>query len=178
MDTLYGSRGGSTDNNQDALNLDTTEYLDVVVGSHSTATLESKQGPKLPIEIYCHCLEMITDKLAILYGGEKWDDAPLANSWTFDLDISTNPNQTWVERTSMSASRRSHSCGVLRDAASPEERKIVVAAGGCGYKHGWSGMPLDSVELLHISGPVIALRWTSGPTMPVPTLRMELVCSL
>ncbi len=162
----YGSAlwvtGGDDGNNV----LDSTEYLNVVAGSESTEIVSS-EGPRLPRTMVNHCLDMITDNLAILYGGEIWG-APFENSWTYDLDTRTNPNEEWVERAPMSTSRERHGCGVLRDALSPEERKIVVAAGGCNRNNHKQIQVLDSVELLHVNGPVIALQWVPGPTMPVP----------
>ncbi len=158
--------------------LDTTEYLDVIYEDKDKVGLDleldsmsliSTLGPRLPTMMRGHCLEMISDKLVILYGGYNYAQE-FSKAWTFDLDKQNNPDgEDWVEIASMSLARDRHSCGVLRDALSPKERKIVVAAGGCAGGGAHFGLVIrDSVELLHANGEVLALKWATGPQMPEP----------
>ncbi len=156
--TLWVTGGGDKKHNP----LDSTEFLDVIGSS-----LVSRWGPGLPRKMLDHCLEMISDKVAISYGGKIWGE-PFANSWSFDLDPLSNSNEEWMERATMTTARAGHGCGVIRDALSPDERKIVVAAGGCNRDMASNMVVLDSVELLHTNGPVLAFKWITGPNMPQP----------
>ena len=151
--------------------LDSTDYLDVTSGVAndiaSSVTLTTRVGPRLPRKMAGHCLEMISDTLAIVFGGDDGDKLIFTNSWTFDLDRRSNPTEEWVERASMSTARNGHSCGVLRGAG-PEDRRIVVAVGGRAYRAIDEFFLTDTVELLYTNGPVFAPKWQLGPSFPVP----------
>ncbi len=173
--TLWVSGGGTIQAPHDS-----TEYLDIDKSASTLAPdkiLKSRPGPRMPRALMGHCLEMVTEDLAILYGG--WESIgggrPTRQSWTLDLDeptINLDNTDSWTERATMAMRRERHSCGVLRDAASPEDRKIIVAAGGCSHHVGGHAdgqvLVTDSVELLHTNGPVFALNWLPGPKMPAP----------
>ncbi len=110
-----------------------------------------------------HCLEVIDQSLAILYGGHN-STGVASESWT--MDINTSWKQGWQSRASMTVARYNHACGVIKTSptANNAVSKVVAAAGGFTSQT----LIVDSVELLSVGpGNVISQAWIFGPKMPV-----------
>ncbi len=162
--------------------LDSSELLDVVATTTITTTtstttttaatslLTARSGPDLPRPASGHCLEVVSESVAIFYGGKSTKDIhPYKEAWTLDLQQLTEWGTGWSQLNSMTVAREKHSCGVIREATGLiAERKIVVAAGGCNWVDGKGKAATGNVEMLHTYGSKVSLTWVPGPPMPEP----------
>ncbi len=142
--------------------LDSTELVSLSV-SHD---LTIRQGPKLAEPTAYHCLQMINEHLAIVYGGQMVDyyngcfTRAWKRVWTYHFDENESGGE-WTPQPEMLEPRMHHSCGVLRmDAVGT---KVVVAAGG----EGETGAAMSDVEFLRVDkNGQINQEWEFGPHLP------------
>ncbi len=159
---------------------DSTEWINVSLSRENISDLPLLQrGVPLPKMMAFHCLEMINNNAAILYGGSEWIEGlpGLHETWTIDNlydpefrnamnSAASEPQQHWwIPRTPMNNGRFLHSCGVIRVDAST---KFVVAAGGQDLQYGVS---TKTVELLRVQVEDEAVMniddiWEVGPLLP------------
>ena len=161
---------------------DTTEWLDVSkVESNNGLDNNSilSQGIPLPMPMAFHCLERISDKTVILYGGTEHISKMngFDSAWTLkvgeDFKSNDDSSQSWTPRASMNHARCQHNCGVIKivpNEGTTSITKLVVAAGGL-VEGDNSGSNI--VELLQIeeategSGQITySDSWELGPSMP------------
>ncbi len=140
---------------------DTSEIIEVSNEKQSLLA-ESTEFVKLPRPMSYHCLEMIDDKLAILFGGEEFGHSSpiIRDSWIMDLD---SPSFGWTLSPSLNIARKDHMGGSVIVIGS--DQRVVIAAGGR-VSSGQGGQFTNSVELL-----VVGLDWELGPILPM-TLAM------
>ncbi len=149
---------GGTSHHTDIVQ-DTTEWL--AVNPIDNMSLTTSEGVKLPMDLKFHCLVMLSDNLAILYGGSNYYNILQGQSWTIDV----NSNVSWQEAASMSTPRAGHICGVIGN----QEQLIVVATGGERLNYEIT----DDVELLCLDIvdqeylDVNGKEWESGPRLPI-----------
>ncbi len=169
---------------------DTTEWMAVSMVTSTTETNNKEktlsEGIPLPMPMAFHCLEMVNEKIAILYGGVEayvMGEFGLSSAWTIDTSegmIFSNPapagDQWWIPRASMKSKRAHHSCGVIKSHKTTNHtRKFVVAAGG--YEAYNSGLvPKRDVELLQIDEYIdgnmtIHDSWRVGCPLPITLSR-------
>ncbi len=160
---------------------DTTEFIDVSMvleslsGDASNKPLETlNEGIRLPHKMAYHCLEMISDKMALLYGGSDYVNGLPALNQVWSLDhleagpkLDQSHNLQWTPRAPMAEARYWHGCGVIKEDISYRSTnlgKFVVAAGGA-LGHG--GLYTSSVELLKVDkDDNVADSWQEGPPLP------------
>ncbi len=156
--------------------LATTEWIHV----SSTGNTQLLPGVPLPKRMTGHCLEMIGDNVAILFGGrsvatehprafdlhETWTIGNLDGQEFVDEMKSDHASSKlwWTPRSPMKHAHVYHACGVIRvDAV----RKFVVAAGG---EDAFS-VPTNKVELLEITDNDDSSYWKEGPNLPTALSR-------
>ncbi len=148
----------------------TTEWIRMA----SAADAIIGEGVDLPRPTSFHCLEMIDQDMAILYGGSEYIDSAetLHDVWTLTglsgnvpAFSTSNEGLPWTSRPPMMLTRREHICGVIKqDTSSGNMGKIVVAAGGM---TSYPGIVTDHVEFLSVDGNnVFEEEWVEGPKLP------------
>ncbi len=166
---------------------DTTEWIDVskalTVDDHDNSPKSLSYGISLPIAMAWHCLELVNEEMAILYGGvtevtQSQVQTALHTTWTIDVaeHVKFSPAmldgtpQQWTPRAPMNHGRYSHTCGVIRALDIDTDnanftRKFVLAAGGVDQAS-HSGFE-QRVELLQVdeysSGQIVIREsWMDG----------------
>ena len=110
--------------------MDTTELVQGSQNDGDEIFMTSVEHDPLPIPLAHHCLELLDDKTAILFGGEDGDGGIHGNAWTVSL-VESAKLKEWKSISSLSKARKNHICGVLKDTANPcRPVKFVIAAGG------------------------------------------------
>ncbi len=160
---------------------DTTEFINVSIVAKSLtgdsiAAEKLSEGIRLPRKMTQHCLEMASDKIALLYGGrdnENWMVPAFDSTWSMD-HLESGPildqrHQKWTPRAHMAKARYSHGCGVIKadvSYKSGNQGKYVVAAGGAIWINEQTSIT-SSVELLKVDiGDNVADSWQEGPQLP------------
>ncbi len=114
----------------------------------------------LPERKSFHCLEKISDDLAILYGGEGYKQQVSDKSWSIGPEFGIDNVGDWIPLASLSKARSRHMCGVLNGS-------IVIAAGGINSIN----QTIDTVELFYIMdhdpAQLTNQSWIPGPEMPL-----------
>ncbi len=151
---LWITGGRSVDNEF----LDSTEWLNVSDNADNTS-LTASEGVRMPYKLTFHCLVMIDNSLAIIYGGKN-DQNYYDFSWTLDLD---NPGLGWTQQASMAHARSEMGCGVIKDVSDPFGRKVLVAVAG----EFPDKSKTNEVELLQVVNNVLGSEWEPGPKLPV-----------
>ncbi len=150
----------------------TSEWIDVSMALSALSTDKTtvgtlSEGPGLPASLAYHCLEMISSKTVLIYGGTDWHESKfLATAWSMDNLDQTIGDHFWIPRAPMSLGRFRHMCGVIRDdIGSNSTGRFVVAAGGADAPASIT----NRVELLHIDDSV-SESWQEGPPLPINLL--------
>ncbi len=152
------------------VNLDTSEVLKV---SNYNMTLIGSVGVKLKRRISHHCFEWFNSSLAVLYGGQGFDEENsevlFDLTWIIDLGEEDGPwgkHGEWEQRPNMKRARKHHSCGVVANVGGLEEIKVVIAAGGTLSNNAIT----DNVELLQVRDNAFdhSRQWEQGPSLPQP----------
>ncbi len=159
--------------------LQTTE---TVTMDPKTTGLVVALGLNLPKTLSYHCLTKVSDGLAFLTGGEKYEVTDQTGEdlevYSEGLSWSINFNtMSWTTESQMEIPRSRHSCGALKDSMSSDSsRKVIVVAGGETKQYGEQEV-LQSVELLVIEDKASfmvssrqGLEWAQGPYLPAPIL--------
>ncbi len=158
---------------------DTTEWIDLSEGYDNEKKLS--YGTLLPMAVAYHCLALINDEIAILYGGiEEFTTGHFgfSSAWTVNItekiklpSLKNEGDQLWTNAPPMSARRAEHSCGVIREQRNVNDsskftRKIVVAAGGVdAYNPSLSSAPkteLLQIDDYHDGSIIISDSWVDG----------------
>ncbi len=153
----------------------TTEWINVSMTSGSNDGPPGPPGPPLlmqglalPKPRAYHCLEIIEDDSAVLYGGgdaETWTISGLGQVVIEDAD---NVN-AWTVQAQMAVGRSGHGCGVIRhEIIEFHARRLVIAAGGIDSS---SDSITNRVEFLVVTydnnNQSICEEWREGPSMPI-----------
>ena len=136
---------------------DTTEFI----GIDSSVGVP---GPKLPISIYFPCVVKFSEDQIFVIGGESWEDDCEYSQSCWNKVFIFNPLNgfTHIEGPSLKIGRRSHSCGLMSNAA---QHKKIVVAGGFGYSNPHDYTPkLSSVEIFY---PYVNKDWVTGKNYTV-----------
>ena len=136
---------------------DTTEFI----GIDSSVGIP---GPKLPISIYYTCAVKFSEDQIFVIGGESWEDDCEYSQSCWNKVFIFNPLNgfTHIEGPSLKIGRRSHSCGLMSNAA---QHKKIVVAGGFGYSNPHDYTPkLSSVEIFY---PYVNKDWVTGKNYTV-----------
>ncbi len=153
--------GGIGINEDTSLSSEFLSLVEKVPGS-KRLEVESTPGPKLPAMAYGHCLIKISPTVALMTGGEPYNDPQ--HDFTFSYFLFTFGPTLLEEHhlkdivvTSgsgpvMTIGRRNHGCGMVND-------NLVVVAGG---KAGSVESYLDSTEFWRLGSP----GWIKGPKLP------------
>ncbi len=150
--------GGSSYDNVDMK--DSTEWLEV---DANKLNLTVTEGVRLPGKIMYHCLVMIRESLAFLYGGLNHFALQRPESWIIDLGTGSNhlTSYSWNEKASMTTARAAHSCGFVRDVSKNSQGTIVAAGGELQGE-----VITDDVELLRVYNDGDLSQWEPGPKLP------------
>ncbi len=161
------------------LGTDSTEWIDLAENYANDKKLS--YGTSLPMSMAYHCLVLINDETAILYGGLDeylFSNFGISSTWT--LNITENiklpspkneGEQLWANAPSMKARRAQHSCGVIREQRIDNDsakftRKVVVAAGGVNPDNpDLANVPKTEILLVeeyHDGHIVISDSWVDG----------------
>ncbi len=172
--TLWVTGGHSLSN----IATNTSEWLSLSAAASLDGSLEKmSEGIKLPMPMASHCLEMINDNTAVIYGGSEAPDA----AWTISLNAATSfyfslkNDSQWVRLGQLLIiGRYEHICGVIQtdisNNTSGSKKYVIVAAGG----RTTSDHITNHVELLQVveaendsSALTFGNYWEAGPTLPV-----------
>ncbi len=140
-----------------------------MVNVSTTAFTNLSEGIPLPVPMAYHCLEMITEDKAMVFGGVE---SP-RECWTISLtelnDYDGDNQQKWDVSESLIIGRYGHSCGVIRKDFRNDRNfsgKYVVAAGG---RIDQGSIITDRVELLKVNeNGTIDGFWERGHDLPTP----------
>ncbi len=168
---LWLTGGHTRDYDVSGDKIQSTEFLDV-----SQGRIRVSEGPPLPEPLFGHCLEMLSDDTAILFGGSTFGTSSMSLGQVWTMDGFSNPSldlaldYQWIERHPLKFPRQGQGCGVIRTTI--DERKLIVAAGGIWKTDALSNTETlsSSVEFLEVDNDRTERRlwhWQAGPVLPI-----------
>lgn len=129
-------------------------------------TLNTIEGPRLPVNVLGHCMIALNENTFMLIGGGNAYEYDTNTTFIIrpkDVKNNTTLNEDWIEGPKLEIPRRVHACGIVNVPGT----KYAVVSGGA------STLSRQSVEFLDIND--MQRGWFPGPYLPKPLLAHSMV---